>query len=526
MKRFLSSLFPFVLVLVLIASSLVFNYTLIDVRLDDLNFLLFSAAQSQDENRSLGMLARFELVRRRMERGQDQQNDYVLEGRVQAVLASGLDEAKVSSRGRYLKGPARFALNAIRLFMGKDLRHQETETNKEDKVIEAAYFWERNRHYDKASAVYAGLLKNTGLSASTRRYILLHQGFCLAMVSKYGEAHQTYEELIRRYPESEAAVVAWKVLDFLDQIKRELKSLEGQSVSSFEKGKSLYLLMDYRGAIRAFSIMLQSLVVSPQTLEARFLKGRAHEELGESREALDEYKKIISLAPQSDWGREANRRIYILGEFYERDAEMTKLALQRIQEYRDANFFGRMKEYSNMIGENTQDKAMRSALQNESKKSGSSISADDIESMLKNIDLDGAIAAEKRIEQEAEAARKRADQDAATVLDVMREDNAMSHPFRSPAAIKEVVDKNLNELQYLYQRTLRSGKIFEGNIVLRIIVLPNGHIKDIEVLSNNTGNPAFVNQAVERVRSWNFSAVPAGVGEVSFLYPFEFRKQE
>jgi len=498
MKRLLASLISFLLVLLVLAGSLVFNYTLIDVRLDDLNFLLYKAAQAQDENRSLGMLARFELIRRRMERGADKSDDYELEGRVQAVLASGQSEEPISNRRQFLKGPARFALNIIRVCMGKDIRRLETETAKEDKVIEAAYFWERNRHYDKASAVYAGLLKNRDLTPALRRYILLHQGFCLAMVSKYAEARKAYEEVIRRDPNSEAAVVAWKVLDFLDQIQRELKNLHGQAGSNFEKGKSLYLLMDYRGAIREFSMLLQSRLVSPQTLEGRFLKGRAHEELGETREALDEYKKILALSPQSDWGREANRRIYILGEFYERDAEMTKLALQRIQEYRDASFFGRMQEYSTMIGENDRDQVMRVALRTESVRRSANLNADDIEKMLNNIDLDGSTAARKQTEQQAEQERKRAELDSAKTLDLSVE-AAMDHPFRSPSAIKDVVDKNLHELQYLYQRALRSGKEFEGKVVLRISVLPAGKVKDIEILNNSTGNPAFVTSVIRGV---------------------------
>lgn len=527
MKKLIYLVFPFAAILLLLGLSILFNYSVVEVRLDDLNSILSQAAKSQAEDKALGMLAKYELIKRRMERRAETSDDYELETRVQAILMSGGSDEKTPPMSRViLKKPARIVLSFIRMLMGKELRAYEEDVSKERELIEVGYFWERNRHYDRAISIYQKILGTKDLNKGLQRYVMLHNGFCLSMVSKYRESKAMYEEVIREFPDSEAAVIAWKLLDFIDQISTRLTSINKRSMSDFERGKNYYLLMDYRGAIKSFSKLLRGNKRFTNRAEALFLKGRSHEELGENHEAQQEYQEIIKNHSSSKWAKEANRRMYILGEFYERDQEMTKAAVERIQKFRDDNFFDKMNTYSGMMGENEKENKIREKMKKITARESDGMTAKDVENLLDNLDLTGEVKQQKMIKKQKEENTRKRKQAAILMKRELEQRRQMENPFRSPSAIKSVISRNQSELQYIYQRYLRRGKDFEGKMTVSLSIDPDGTVSKATVISSSISDNEFTAKVLEKIETWKFKKVPDNVGILSVRYPLEFRKRQ
>ena len=111
-------------------------------------------------------------------------------------------------------------------------------------------------------------------------------------------------------------ILSWKLLDFIQSMEKRVE-LERKSRSDFEKAKQFYLLMDYRNSVKYYSVFLQENAASPRKYEALFYKGRSHEELGEGEEAIMTYQRIIRDDKTRQWAKQANRRMLMIGEFYD-----------------------------------------------------------------------------------------------------------------------------------------------------------------------------------------------------------------
>ncbi len=529
MKRFLYIVYPFLLIIVLALLSFIFNYTIIDVRIDDLDTMLKKTAEAQDKNNALGILAKYDLVDRRIKRGRESSEDYMMEGRVQAIIAENwVDDKKTSIRKKVLKKPVRVVLNIIRLILGKETQKEEKNNTKFEHTLGVGYYWERTRNYDNAAKEFKKLLEYESLDAGSMQTVMLHLGFCASMLGKYDDAIKIYENIIKLYPESDVSVTVWKLIDYVINIKDKLKQMKSTGVSGIEKGKRLYLLTSYRDAIAVFSRYLGSRGRSSKFSEARFFKGRSHEELGEINNALYEYRKIISKYPRSKWAKEANRRIFILGEFYEKDKKLSKSATKRIMAYRDDSFFGELKEYSSRMENSGKEKEIRERMLKKGYSNTESEADQNIEKMLDDItiDLTGEEAHKKVIENEIKSVKRERKTKKVSVQTLTRKRMAMGHPFRAPLAIKRVVTRNLDGLQYIYNKALKKGKEFSGNITINFVILANGKVGKVRIISSTTNNKTFNKNVIKRIKTWTFMPVPKDIGSVSINYPFVFSRKD
>jgi tetratricopeptide (TPR) repeat protein len=346
-------------------------------------------------------------------------------------------------------------------------------------------------------------------------YIILHKGFCESMLGNIDESRTSYEIIIARFPDSETAMVAWKLLEFINKLDDELKAArEAPEVNSMAYGKRLYLLMDYKNAITVFTnLEKRRQALAP---EALFLKGRCHEELGESALALENYRKILSKYGRSTWAKEANRRMYILGQFYERDKEITELALKRLEEYRDERFFKELSSFTGILKETKvtddlrikQRKTVREALNKQNV---------DVLELIENIDLTGAKAAK---EAEALEVKQRKTKD----LNAGKLDPNM-HPLRKPSFIAREITRKCVPLQSTYNRMLRSEKPFAGTLRLVFYIESNGRTSKVQISrDSDVLNQKFNAFVLEQVRDWRFPKIENRYLPLKVTYPILFTK--
>lgn len=523
----MKNVFQIFLALILFITGLLFNAGLIDIRFEEINYQLGKAAAASNDSRSLGILSKYELIKRRIEMGETNRGNYEMEARVQALisgdqLGNNLQD-DVTKRKKYLI-PVRILLNTIRLILGKELIKPEQE-NEIFKVLEIGYFWERNRKYKEAIDIYDKVLDMPGVETEVRATVLLHKGFCYSMLSEYKKSVEVYERVISVYPDTDAGKTAWKLLDFINSINKKRLALSKRNVSGFEKAKQYYLLMDYRNAIKFFAEYLEKKSKGKEKAEARFLKGRAHEELGETEEAVFEYRRTIKSDRSKKWGREANRRMLMLGEFYAHKKQMAEEAKRQLEAYKDKGFMEKVDKFKGMMAESSiRDELLQRQAAKGSTGLTSSDNADvmDLLNSIGDLDLTGESQRKKEREKlRKELIRKGAGSEA-EVIAFERQSLLASNPFRRPSVIKEVIDGNVNQLRYIYNKKLRAGGKMSGKVTVKIDIKPNGRVGYAQVINSSVGNPEFEEEITAKIKSWKFRPVPDSLGILSIKYPFEF----
>lgn len=518
---------PILFVVLILGLSVLFNMSIIDVRMQELDKTLTRVSRQQDLNKSLNMLAKYSIIKRRMERGYEDADDYTIESKVMAVIASDFlkDQPRKLSTWNYIYPVVKISINAIRLLMGKSIVN-ETGNETDNRELEVAYFYERNRRYEKALDIYGSIIKAKKHTPEGEAYIILHQGFCQSMIGDLNKARASYEAIISRFPDSETAAVAWKLLEFINTVDDELQVTRGKVEATLEYGKRLYLLMDYKNAITVFSEIERKGGTDDRTAEAIFLKARCYEELGEVSMAVEDYKKVIKNKVAERWAKEANRRIFILGEFYERDKEITRIAMDRLKEYRDENFFDELNTFSGVMGEETKVTDELRVKQREQVRQALTEKDVDVLSIIDKLDLSGEEAAKKEVEEQQQAAveaklKAKEMELKHQVLDVSL------HPQRKPSFIAREIQKRCIPLQSLYNTRLKRGDDFSGTLKLVFSIEASGKTGNVQITEDSDiMTRQFRDEVLEQVGRWEFPAIEDKYGPQKVTYPIEFKKRD
>ncbi len=518
------------LVLLLLAFTVMFNFGVVDVRLDELDYLLGKMATMQDVSNSLGIIGKYELIKRRMLYGEENNSTYELEAKVQALTSEGLPLEKKEEWGKKLYlAPVRFTLNVIRVLLGKQIVNPKDD-DKILNVLEIGYFWERNRKYVEAIKVYDQVLAQN-VRPEIKAAVMIHKAFCHSMLSEYDISKRTYERVISEYPNTEAGILSWKLLDFIESMEKQRSELEVEKASYFDKAKQFYLLMDYRNSIKYFSIFLQQNPPDSIVSQAEFYEGRSHEELGENDEAMAEYRNIIRTDKTRIWAKQANRRMLMMGEFYEQKKEITDEAKRQLALYQDQSFINKVEQYASLVSQSSLRQELMGGDKNSGAKPAPSASDDSLLNVINKIgslDLTGEKAAKRQeeIQQMREQLMQKGTLSAQDLRELERRKDLEDNPFRRPSVLKETIDENSSQLKYLYNKKLRQGIKLSGKMVVSISILPDGAVGKAVVMRSSMGDKTFENDIVKQITTWKFKPVSDSLGVLTVNYPFEFYQEE
>ena len=516
-------------VVAVLVITVFFNIGLIDIRMQEMSYLLGKIAARQDIPMSLGIVAKYELIKKRMQYGEQNDGSYELEAKIQA-LTSGDQFQKEQNiwKTKISRAPIRIVLNIIRPLLGKPIISMKEE-DKILKIVEIGYFWERNRKYQEAIDVYNKVLEKPNIDPDLQSAVMIHKAFCHSMLSEYEAAKHIYERIISLYSNSDVGILSWKLLDFIQSMERQRSSLEKKSMSNFEKAKQFYLVMDYRNAVKYFSLFLQENASSPAKYEAFFYKGRSHEELGEGEEAIFTYQRIIRNDKTRQWAKQANRRMLMIGEFYEQKKQISDEAKKQLAAYQDQGFMDNIRHYADLISESSLRKELtKENTRKEQKSKATDDSLLNVINRIGNLDLTGELEAKKR--EELEKIRSeliaKGNLSAAEIKELERRKALEENAYRKPSAIKAVIDENSSQLKYLYNRRLREGIKLSGKMVVEIKIKPDGSVRKVNIVRSNMGDRSFEASVVKQMSQWKFKAISDSLGDLTVNYPIEFFAEE
>jgi TonB family protein len=497
---------------------------MINIRFEDIRYLLGSIASEDDVANTFGIVAKYELVKRRMQFGEENIANFELEAKMQTIISSEIEKNAIQQP--FYGKPLRLCINGIRLLLGKKILNPKEE-DKIFGVLEIAYLWERNRKYTEALKIYDDIMATANNTPDNlRAAIMVHQAFCYSMISNYDKAKFIYENVINLFPSTEAGILAWKLLDFIQSMEKERITVAKSNAGGLEKAKQYYLLMDFKNAIKHYSKIVDQSETS-SLAEAHFYKGRSHEELGETEDAIIEYKLVAKIDSKADWGRQANRRLLMLGEFYEKKKSISDEAKKQLEKYQDQQFLKNMEVYSSFVPKGS----LKNELLADSRKLESNNADDSILKMINNIgtiDLEGKKnqITDKKPSVNTQKNEKSTSVTQAEFRELERRQMLNQNPYRRPAYIKEVIDNNSQQLRYLYNKRLRSGIKISGSLLVEMSINPNGDIGNIKIVQSNIGDQTFEADITERIKTWRFNQIPDSLGSLTVNYPFEFAEEQ
>jgi TonB family protein len=99
----------------------------------------------------------------------------------------------------------------------------------------------------------------------------------------------------------------------------------------------------------------------------------------------------------------------------------------------------------------------------------------------------------------------------------------MADPLRKEAIFATLRD-NQGELQFIYQKWLRKGPAFEGDLTVRILIGPSGEVRDAKIVQERStvDNPPFGGEILQTVKKWRFREDPGASGDVPVSFPVRF----
>jgi TonB family protein len=304
--------------------------------------------------------------------------------------------------------------------------------------------------------------------------------------------------------------------------------VEKSGMTEMEKAKQSYLLMDFRSAIKNYSVFLEKDPIVQFQAEARFYKGRAHEELGETDEAIMEYRKVMRIDSSKIWARQANRRMLMLGEFYEQQKQVADEAKKQLEAYQDQMFISKVEKYSSLVSQSSlKGELMKSSSQG----NGNNTSNDSIMRLINqigNLDLSGEQDAKngEQLEQIRKEMVSNGKLSLTEIKELDRKQNLAQNPYRRPGNLKSAIDENSNELRYIYNKKLRSGTKLSGKMLLEILIKADGNVGNVRILQSNMGDQSFEQDILKRISTWKFKTVPDSLGDLKVNYPFEFYEEQ
>jgi TonB family protein len=499
--------------LVFVGAIALYNYLLIDVRIDELYSLLGSAAAREEALTTFGILSKYETIKIGSP-AEDEPCESDIGTEMKAIMLSGAPLSGSRTKHDY-RLPVRAIVKGMRVLLGK----QAAVSREDDPIIdilEIGYFFERNRKYRAALRIYDDVLKTGGVSPAIRAAVMMHSAYCVSMLGNFKDSKLLFEQVINQYPAAGAGALSWKLIDCIQDMEKQREAVEALSATALVKARKFYNGMDFKGAVRMYSAAMEERLPPEAAPEVHYLCGRAHEELGQLHDAAGEYRAVRQIDKKSAWAKKAQCRLTAMSQYHAQEKAVTDEAQRRLAAYREKKFSEKVQAYAQEVSQNL----LRNELLGDG---GQGTAGDSMRSAVLNIDkvdLTGEANAEsqqKKFDSIRNALVQKGDNGQAG-----KKSDVRQHPERRPTAVKAVIDRHQKELDALYKKRLGNKVKLRGGMIVGFTIRANGTVSRVSLVESDLGDQTFEKEVLRCVWGWKFRPVPAGVGDFAIQYPFEF----
>ena len=91
---------------------------------------------------------------------------------------------------------------------------------------------------------------------------------------------------------------------------------------------------------------------------------------------------------------------------------------------------------------------------------------------------------------------------------------------RSSENIEKFMDRNKNSFFSLYNRALRKSPSMQGEVIFKIVILPDGTVSEVSIVSSELNNPTLERKLLTKIRSIRFTAMNVVVWKDNYRINF------
>jgi TonB family protein len=86
--------------------------------------------------------------------------------------------------------------------------------------------------------------------------------------------------------------------------------------------------------------------------------------------------------------------------------------------------------------------------------------------------------------------------------------------------IEKFMDRNKNSFFSLYNRALRKNPSMQGEVIFNIVILANGSVSEVSIVSSDLNNPTLERKLLTKIRSIRFTAMNVVVWKDNYRINF------
>lgn len=229
-----------------------------------------------------------------------------------------------------------WVVNLVRMLNLKPLLSLEEDQDRL-LLLQYAFHLERTRKYAQAAEKYTALEDEFGSGDENRAFVLLHNGFCLALAGQPDTAIKKLEEVEEDFRGTHYQENATILISILREGQQRKEDILKQFNTEIERARALYRNGQYAEALKSFE------KAKELTFNDRYQRARSYEEVGQSRKAIDEYMQLAN-SGSNQIAKEANRRLLVIGEVYDGGDQVKKYAEDKAKKLGDTAILNEVKE--------------------------------------------------------------------------------------------------------------------------------------------------------------------------------------
>lgn len=310
------------------------NDIIISVRLNEFKTTLQKIDHDESSMDKVEMLATYEINKKLFEKRMSRNMADSIEQKILSYSSQRKNYKNINHKYEILALPALAVINFNRMVIGKPSLKNRYGSGDNFRELDIAYYYERNYLFEKALTFYQKIVRKKDLNSSMKARILLHMGYCYALVGKTGKARKTYQRIIKDFSQEKVSITAIVLLEYLEgfRLARE-RVLRGTS-SSISKGKDLVNLLAFDQALRILKKAEKD--ADRENLAAiKYFQARCYSGLGNRKKAAENYLTIITETPASRYAKYSNRKLFSMGRRQGGDNRLIKLSKKLNQRLND-----------------------------------------------------------------------------------------------------------------------------------------------------------------------------------------------
>ncbi|EMN59728.1 hypothetical protein [Leptospira borgpetersenii] len=233
-------------------------------------------------------------------------------------------------------------INSVRFVTGKPPIDFEISSTK-IRLLEHSFTLERNQAYKEAYQAYGESLKTFAKGTDESGFILLHQGFCLAVQGEFDHALKDLESVLENNPGTVFANDAEILIAIVQKSKQSAKEIEENFDSPESRARAYFAKGNYPKVLEEFA---KSEMTSA---EMKYIQAYSFEKTGNQNVAITEYAKLAFSNTDKEIAIKANRRLMMLGHYYNAGNEIVKISDKNAERLGDRSEAAKIKASSEKL---------------------------------------------------------------------------------------------------------------------------------------------------------------------------------